>query len=307
MERGPYEQMRSWLLPIVIASACTGTPKTYTTPTGDTALVTAEGTACVEVALDTELCPEASTLTPSDLTGDCGSIIASIDGEGTFGSSPTGEGDSSVSWCCYPVHQTAATCDYGRPYVSEERALVSTVETGTSWCAPAPQPAAIPEEARIALQIAWEKAALDEHAAVAAFSRIALELLAFGAPADLVDDTLRAAREEVVHARLGFSLASRYAGLPRTPGAFPLEAHVPRATDLARFAAATAREGCVGETVTALMAAECLARATDPHVARVLAQIVADENGHAQLAWRVRPVSASTTAIPPAVCSATMP
>jgi hypothetical protein len=282
---GPYVQMRAWLLPLVVASACVGGAQDKPTDTGEP-VETAEGTACLGVPLDTESCPPSSQLQPGDLTGSCGSNIASIDGEGTFGGDPTGWGDSSVLWCCYPVHETPSTCDYGRPYVSSGRALVSGVQSGAGWCGEPPQALELPEEARALLQSAWEQSAQDEHAAVAAFSRIVLELLAFGAPAELVDATLAAAREEVAHARLGFALASRYAGQPRTASAFPLEPAVPRAPDLASFAAATAREGCVGETVTVLVTLECLARTTDPAVRAALTQIVADERGHAALAWR---------------------
>ena len=46
------------------------------------------------------------------------------------------------------------------------------------------------------------------------------------------------------------------------------------------------REGCVGETVAAVVASEQLARATDPAVRAALARIAADEARHAELAWR---------------------
>jgi hypothetical protein len=55
---------------------------------------------------------------------------------------------------------------------------------------------------------------------------------------------------------------------------------------LAEIAASTVAEGCVGETVAAVVAAEQRARATDPAVRAALAQIAADEARHAELAWR---------------------
>lgn len=45
-------------------------------------------------------------------------------------------------------------------------------------------------------------------------------------------------------------------------------------------------EGCVGETLAALDAAEALASATDPHVRAALARIADDERRHAELAFR---------------------
>jgi hypothetical protein len=269
--RDPYTRMRAWLLPLVVASGCVGGH---------------EGEACLPVPLDAATCPAADDVSEDALVGGCGSRITSIDGEGDFGDDPSGWDDTSSQWCCYPVHQTRSTCDYGRPYVSDGHAVLAAAIGGDGWCAEVPEPVALPPEVAAALQTAWEDAARDEHAAVAAFSRIALELVAFGAPAELVDATLAAAREEVVHARLGFALASRYAGAPRTAGAFPLEPAIPRAQSLAAFAAATAREGCIGETVTVLVTADCLARTTDSAVRAALTRIIADEQGHAALAWR---------------------
>ncbi|MFT5681767.1 MAG: hypothetical protein ACI8RZ_002679 [Myxococcota bacterium] len=143
----------------------------------------------------------------------------------------------------------------------------------------------LPAEARAQLAVEWRRAALDEHASVAAFARLTLELLAFGAPADLVAATTSAATEEVHHALLGFQLASAYAGEPVGPGDFPLGETLPLTRDLAAFAAATVREGCIGETLTTLLALECLAASTDRAVQATLKRITDDEQGHARLAW----------------------
>jgi hypothetical protein len=125
-----------------------------------------------------------------------------------------------------------------------------------------------------------------EHASVASFSRFSLALLAAGAPAELVELAHRAALDEVRHARLCFDLASRYAGETLAPGPFPFDAAVQVEADLASVAASTAREGCLGETVAALVAAEQLARASDPEVRRALEEIAEDEAEHALLAWK---------------------
>ncbi len=45
-------------------------------------------------------------------------------------------------------------------------------------------------------------------------------------------------------------------------------------------------EGCIGETVAAVEAAEQLAHASDPRVRAVLGRISEDETRHAELAWR---------------------
>jgi hypothetical protein len=131
----------------------------------------------------------------------------------------------------------------------------------------------------------WLQAALAEHASVASFARFTLQLLAIGAPADLVEAAQRAGLDEVDHARRSFRLASRYAGTPLGPGPLPLHGDLLGPLDLAALAAAATREGCVGETLSALEAAEALEGATDPEVREALAAIAADEARHAELSW----------------------
>jgi hypothetical protein len=157
----------------------------------------------------------------------------------------------------------------------------------SGWAADlAPQIATLDPTMRARLADEWARDGLAEHASIASFGRFALELLAVGAPADLVADAHHAALDEVRHAQLCLSLATAYAGASITPGAFPFEGRVEVESDLARIAARAAREGCIGETMAALQAAEQLAEATDPTVRAALAQIADDEARHAELAWR---------------------
>jgi hypothetical protein len=121
---------------------------------------------------------------------------------------------------------------------------------------------------------------------VASFARFSLALIAAGAPAELVELAHRAALDEVRHAQSCFALAAAYAGEDFAPGPFPLVAEPQVGASLADLAVSTFAEGCVGETVAAVVAAERLARATDPAVQVVLAQIVDDEARHAELAWK---------------------
>jgi hypothetical protein len=94
----------------------------------------------------------------------------------------------------------------------------------------------------------------------------------------------RAALDEVEHARLAFTLASRFAGRPVGPG--PLRtADLDLDRPLAAFVAALVQEGCVGETLGAAEA-ELLAEHADPRLAARLLEVAADETRHAALAWR---------------------
>jgi hypothetical protein len=198
--------------------------------------------------------------------------------------------------CCYTV-DLRVCFNGGRPYLVDDSARVAAlVRGGGGWAEGAvpgddgaPKPPALDglePEARAALAGAWAEDGLREHASVASFSRFALDLLAMGAPAALVELAQRAALDEIRHSRLCFALASAYAGEALGPGPFPLGAGVRLATCLTELAASTVKEGCVGETVAAVMASEQLARATDPAVRAVLARIAADEARHAELAWR---------------------
>lgn len=198
--------------------------------------------------------------------------------------------------CCYEVTITDDCCYgnncpvEGRPLVLDgEMLLAPTVRRATGWPSdPAPPPAgaAEPTEAeRAHLAAAWLRAAHQEHASIASFARFSLELLAFGAPPALVAAAHAAALDEVGHARACFGLASRHAGEPLGPGPLPLPAALPITRDLAELAAAVVEEGCVGETLAALFAAEQRAAASDPEVCAALEAIAKEEARHAELGW----------------------
>jgi hypothetical protein len=127
--------------------------------------------------------------------------------------------------------------------------------------------------------------ALTEHASIAAFARFALDIMSLGAPAELVGLAHRAMGDEIVHAREAFSLASAYAGSPVGPGKLDLGAATSSRSPL-DIVRTTIVEGCIGETVAAVEAAEALAHATDPAVREALARVTVDETRHAELAWR---------------------
>jgi hypothetical protein len=188
--------------------------------------------------------------------------------------------------CCY---QVSVGC-IGRPFVVDRVATRAhaVFGAGSTWCDADLNPSVedLSADVRAALAAAWLDDALLEHASVAAFARFAMELMAVGAPSGLVEAAHEAALDEVRHARLCFALARAYAGTDVKPAAFPFGGSVEVAADLAAMAASSVIEGCVGETLAAAVAAEQLARATDPAVCAVLAMIAKDEARHAELAWR---------------------
>ncbi|MEO7329978.1 MAG: ferritin-like domain-containing protein, partial [Minicystis sp.] len=159
--------------------------------------------------------------------------------------------------CCYEVASSPDGCAVGRPFVVEDRLLAAPARRGAgeSWSALATTPAieALSLEQRAILAEAWLKDALLEHASVASFGRFALELLAFGAPADLLRAAHEAAIDEVRHAQRCFALAGAYRGEAVAPGAFPFGGAVVLAADLAALAESAVIEGCIGETLAALL------------------------------------------------------
>lgn len=177
------------------------------------------------------------------------------------------------------------TCFIGRPFLIAGAARVAAARERADWAAErAPDLNDLAPGLRAALAEHWTDAGLMEHASVAAFARFALQLLALGAPSELVEGAQAAMADELRHARLCFALAGAYAGRAIGPG--PLDPAGALEADEAEILAAAILEGCVGETVAALEALESARCAEDPVVRGVLEGIAADEARHAELAWR---------------------
>lgn len=181
----------------------------------------------------------------------------------------------------------------GRPLREEGRLVVAAPEARTGWNAEpllAPEAlaalaSALSPSARAYAAAAWEREAAAEHASVAAFARLSLDLLRFGAPAHLVDAAHVAAREEIRHAELAYALASAFAEAPVGPAGLRLGSSG-SASDLAAFAVACFEDGCIAETAAALEAAHARA-AADARIAPALAVVAEDEGRHAALSFRI--------------------
>jgi hypothetical protein len=126
------------------------------------------------------------------------------------------------------------------------------------------------------------QAALDEHASIAAFARTVCELLALGAPLELVERTQQALADEVRHAALTFAQVQRLGGVARHAGPLP-QAVAPVARSVCAFRQ-DVHLGGLGEAKAAARA-HARALATDDGALRALYQVIArDEARHAQLA-----------------------
>jgi hypothetical protein len=184
--------------------------------------------------------------------------------------------------CCYRLCEASPGC--GRPFLVNGVSCTAAIVERTDWADGALADAPASSEDRERLAGAWARDAAMEHASIAAFARFTLELLAHGAPADMVAASQDAGADETRHASACFGIASRLAGRALGPGR--LVVGVIEERSLADVVASTVIEGCIGETLSALVAEARLQHAVDAKARAALSMIAEDEARHAELAWR---------------------
>jgi hypothetical protein len=201
---------------------------------------------------------------------------------------------STLPMCAYDADAGARACHDavvgcpGRPFLVEGLFRVAPTMARSDWSADGVRPSTheLTEATRTILAGYWMNVAQMEHASIAAFARFALELLALGAPLDLVVGAHQAMADETEHARLAFALASAYADGEIGPAPLAIDGALGSVSVRSTFSTLV-REGCIGETLAAVEATEALALAVDPAARAALARIARDETKHAELAWRV--------------------
>jgi hypothetical protein len=132
---------------------------------------------------------------------------------------------------------------------------------------------------------AWARLALGEHASVPSFARFVMELVAVGAPPDLLERAATAIGDEVRHARLAFGYASKLLERAVGPSALDITGSLDRAPSIDDVAIATFADGCIEEAIAAEQARQASLRCTGDAV-EIWNVIAADEARHAELAWR---------------------
>ena len=226
----------------------------------------------------------------------CWGPIKSVTGAGTLEDArdTAGEEEDTANpefSCCYPVMRGKPTCPdtAGRPLRGTGAPLLArTTPNAVGWRTEIGELdlGRWSSRARAEISRRWRRAGLAEHASVAAFSELSLDLLAIGAPAALVEEAHRAALDEIQHAQICFTLASAYAGRSVGPG--PLRRGVPRARpSLLALTRHNALDGCVGETLGAALMAEAARVCTAPKLQDALWRVADDEARHAALSWRL--------------------
>jgi hypothetical protein len=172
--------------------------------------------------------------------------------------------------------------------------LLPPMRSGSAWTRSELRLAedALDEETRAGVALQWRENGRTEHASVAAFARLTLDLVALGAPPALVASAQRDALDEIRHAELCFSLARAIDGRQESPAPFAAAGRVRprsriRVVALAELAVDSLVDGALHEGVSARIVAKLARRAADPAIRAMLRQIAADEGRHAAHGWDV--------------------
>ncbi|HVY25825.1 MAG TPA: ferritin-like domain-containing protein [Polyangiaceae bacterium] len=247
--------------------------------------------------------PEGGTSQPAEAPyAECAKGLIVGGEQAAFSASDTKrtrESDNAGPWvekdhaCCYFMDMGFL----GRPFrpARSERPRVAAAVESDAWALQVREldlESLAPEIREALAQRRAADAAL-EHASVASFAHVSLQLLALGAPAELVRASHQAALDEVEHARAMYGLASAYRGAPCGPG--PLDVSAAKGFDstsdragaLAAFAMATLDDACVAETAGAVIARQCAEAAESPALRSLLKRIADDEARHAALGWQM--------------------
>ena len=179
------------------------------------------------------------------------------------------------------------SCAIGRPLLVDGSARATRAAHRGDWSDGGVRPDVddLPPEIVSALAARWSDVASMEHASVASFARFTLQLMALGAPSELLAATQQAAADEVEHARLAYAVASGYAGALVGPSGLDVS-DVRIETDRTAVLRGLIEEACVGEAIGVAEARAYADAARDPVLATILARIADDEERHAALAWR---------------------
>jgi hypothetical protein len=178
----------------------------------------------------------------------------------------------------------------GRQLRSFGKVLLPALEPNADWAGTSFALGGQPLPEGLADQ--WRENGKTEHASVAAFARLTLDLMALGAPPSLIQAANEDALDEIRHARLCFSLAAALDGEAAGPAAFPQAQRVstlPRSRPLAlaKLAVDSLVDGALHEGVSARIIAKLSHRCAVPAIQAALKEIAADEGRHAAHGWAV--------------------
>lgn len=172
----------------------------------------------------------------------------------------------------------------GRALRRGGRVRLPETKATSGWAA---DPIELEVESSIREQVAraWRAMAATETASIASFSSYSNQLLALGAPSELIEGAHRDALDEIRHARLCYAVATGIDGEVVGAAEFPAAVlPLDRTPTIESLAIECARESCVLEGASAL-AAHRLAALARPELRPTLSQIADDEARHAAHGW----------------------
>ena len=192
------------------------------------------------------------------------------------------------------VHTAAYMPSYmGRRHRKGKRLLAPETAPGEAWVRSAQAVLDVPEDARAALGAEWRDNGKKEHASVAAFAQLTLDLMAVGAPPELVAASQRDALDEIRHAGACFAIARDIDGLAESPAPFP-DARTrkflftaSREIALTQIAIDALADGVLNEGIASRLLAQLSKACELPAMAPVLREMAADESRHAAHSWDI--------------------
>lgn len=192
------------------------------------------------------------------------------------------------------VSRTVAAYRVGEAHALRAHAAAPLDAEATSWTQPVEISASFLDlDHRRALARHWLDQGQAAHAAIAAYTRLAGELMALGAHPELLMHVHAAALERVHHAEGAFSLASAFAGFGISPAAWPELPRVARAARHGRTAALVEiaeralLEGWLSTRFGAAVAQVGAARASEAAVANHLRMVAEDSLRQAEFGIRL--------------------
>jgi hypothetical protein len=168
----------------------------------------------------------------------------------------------------------------GRQLRSRGKVLLPPVENGHAW-AHLPMQVDLTPESRDAFAAQWRENGRTEHASVAAFAKLTLDLMAH-----------RDSLDEIRHAELCFSVARAVDGRDESPGPFPRARAArtlpgPRSLALAKLAVDSLVDGALHEGLSARVLAKLTRRCEVPDIRALVRELAADEGRHSKHGWDV--------------------
>jgi hypothetical protein len=172
----------------------------------------------------------------------------------------------------------------GTPLEAEHHRLMRRRNVPIPWEQSTVNELSLAERTRLAET--WSRRSAAEYLAVSTFAVLAIDLVAAGAPADVLSLCMRAGIDEVRHAELCLRMIEIYGGkrVMPPPGMSSLPDD-PERPKLHQALANTMLVSCVSETYATTVLTATRDLTTDPVAHAVLTSIYSDEVMHARLGW----------------------